>query len=345
MKLNILSHCVGRKRVLGAGKVLQNTLKGLTEIGVEISINEPISANEYNWIHDAPEGIIEAGLAARPVLVGPNTATMPTDLPRFRRLLHPSSIYLFPSSWPMKAWAAMGFNECRMESWAAGIDLHRFPPRKRSQSDPDRVLIYFKHRNMELLKRVTAMVQGRGCTYEIFQYGSYEEVEYQASLERAKGAIWIAGTESQGFALMEAMASGLPILVLDAGSLADNVHDPRDPLVPRFSSQFIASGATTAPYFDQRCGLKVGATDLDASMLNQFLDDVEAFDPASYVRSEFSLAQAARRLVGFAEQLPSADVRLSTRQSGVAKGLRYLDLVARIWAWKLAWHKLLKRIR
>ena len=92
MILNILSRSVGRLPVYGARKVLNNTVKGLIQRGVTISFNEPIAEHKWNWIHDAPEAIIEAGFVGKPVIVGPNTAVMPTDLPRFRKRLHPQSI-------------------------------------------------------------------------------------------------------------------------------------------------------------------------------------------------------------------------------------------------------------
>jgi hypothetical protein len=345
MRLNIVSRSVGRKRVFGAGKVLQNTLKGLANIGVEVRLNEPIADHQYNWIHDAPEGIIEAGFAGRPVLVGPNTATTPADLPRFRRQLNPSSIYLFPSDWPMKAWKAMGFDECRCRVWAAGIDLDCFPVRRRWRSDDDRVLIYFKHRADELLSKTEALVRECGWRYEIFRYGSYDETGYKAALARAKCGIWVGGTESQGFALMEALASGLPLLVLDAPSLADNVHEPCDPLVPRFPARFVASGAAAAPYFDPRCGLRIAAPELDRAVLERFFCDVERFAPASFVREGFSLEQSARRLTDLAEELPGMAARPATIGSTAAKLLRYFDLASRPWPWKLAGRRLLQRIR
>ncbi len=344
MKLNILSRSIGKRRVLGATKVLQNTLKGLQAIGVEITLNEPVGKHEYNWVHDAPEGIIEAGCVGRPVLAGPNTAIIPTDLPRFRRHLHPSSIYLFPSEWPMHAWVASGFDECRMQVWAAGIDLEHFPPRRRCGSDPDRVLVYFKHRDEALLSRVLAIIRELGIDHDVIRYGGYHEDEYRQVLDRAKCAIWIGSTESQGFALMEAMASGLPLLVLDAKSLNDNVHEPAV-LVPHFPKAFCATRATSAPYFDAHCGMKIDADDLTAELLGDFLDGIERFDPASFVRAAYTLEQGAWALVRLAEQLPVTAALGAAFHSFTAKGLRYLDLATRPWAWKLAGRKLLQRIR
>lgn len=345
MRLNIVSRSFGRTRVLGAGKVLQNTLKGLAAIGIETRSNEPIANHRYTWIHDAPEGIIEAGFVGRPVLVGPNTATTPGDLPRFRANLHPSSIFLFPSEWPMRAWAAVGFQECLSRVWGAGIDLSNFPSRQRRHTDSDRVLIYFKNRPDQLLSQVVKVVSETGCQYEIFRYGSYDEAGYRGAIDRAKCAVWVGGTESQGFALMEALASGLPLLVLDAPSLTANTHDPRDPLVPRFPERFVASGATAAPYFDTRCGIKIAASELNRELLVQFLKDVEHFSPADYVCNEFSLEQCARRLIDIAQELPAVQSGDSPFGASCAKALRYIDLVTRPWPWKLAMRRLEKKVR
>lgn len=345
MRLNIISRSYGRTRVLGAGKVLQNTLKGLAAIGVETRFNEPISSHRYTWIHDAPEGIIEAGFIGWPVLVGPNTAVTPGDLPRFRAKLHPSSIYLFPSDWPLKAWKASGFRECYSRVWAAGIDLSNFPARQRRHADTDRVLIYFKNRSDRLLSQVVKVVSETGYPYEIFRYGGYDEADYRRAIERAKCAVWVGGTESQGFALMEALASGLPLLVLDALSVTANTHNPRDPLVPKFPERFVASGATAAPYFDTRCGIKIAASELNRELLVRFLKDVELFSPAEYVRNEFSLEQCARRLIDLAQELPAIQSRNSPFGASCAMALRYIDLVTRPWPWKLARQRLKKKFR
>lgn len=344
MRLNILSRSVGRARVLGAGKVLKNTLKGIAALGVDVRLNEPVKNHRYNWIHDAPEGVIEAGFAGRPVLVGPNTAAIPSDLPKFRPPLHPDSIYLFPSEWPLRAWQATGFCECQCRTWAAGIDIESFRTATRPR-DGRRALIYFKHRTVELLDKVERMLRATDWDFEVLRYGSYSESEYQAALARARCAIWVGGTESQGFALMEALASGLPILVLGASSLADNVHDPHDPLVPRFSIPFLESGATTAPYFDSRCGWLIDESKLTGQLLDNFLREIDRFDPTAYVADGFTLEQSARRLVNLAQELPDIIPQQTGFGATGAMALRYLDLATRSWPWKLVGRRLMQRIR
>jgi len=267
MILNIISHSASRNNISGPGKVLMNTLKGLAENGVGVRLNEPVVEHRYNWIHDSPEGIIEAGFSGKPVLVGPNTAASPDDLPKLRYPLNPASIYLFPSEWPMKAWKVSEFRECRCRVWAAGIDLDIFNKEQIRWNDSNHALIYFKHRSSELLSKVQQLIRDQGWDYETIKYGSYSEDEYRLALSKARFGIWVGGTESQGFALMEAMASGLPLLVLDAATLSENNYSVNNIQVPRFKSQFIASGASTAPYFDARCGWLIKANELNSGLL------------------------------------------------------------------------------
>jgi hypothetical protein len=305
--LNILSRSIGRRPLYGARKVLHNTLKGLSELSVQVRFNEPIAEHRFNWIHDAPEAIIEAGFAGRPVIVGPNTAILPTDLPRFRACLHPQSVYLFPSEWPMKAWQNVGFTECQTKIWAAGIDTDEFKPKKRNSSDLNHVLVYFKSRSSELITLVCNLLRVCGYTFEIFSYGKYTESEYKAALIKAKCGIWIGGTESQGFALMEALASGLPLIVLDVKSLSENIIYPSSPLTPFFSSAFMASGATSAPYFDEICGVKVLSNELNEALLAQFMQNIETFSPDQYIANGYSLSSSAQKLIDLITQLPDCD--------------------------------------
>ena len=343
MILNIISHSIRRNNITGPGKVLINTLKGLAEIGVNVRFNEPVIEHRFNWIHDAPEGIIEAGFSGKPVLVGPNTAATPDDLPKFRYPLHPASIYLFPSEWPMKAWKATEFRECKCRVWAAGIDLHIFNKDHIHINDSNHALIYFKHRSIELLSKVQQLIRNQGWNYETIKYGSYSENEYRLALSKARFGIWVGGTESQGFALMEAMASGLPLLVLNAATLSENNYGIKNYQVARFRSQFIASGASTAPYFDARCGWIIDANELSGGLLKCFINELNAFDPASYVVEQFSLKQCARRLVDIAEELPLVQNNSKSMIQNISKTLHFVDLVTRWWPWKLAGQRIWKK--
>jgi hypothetical protein len=346
MNLNIISRTIRREHGFGAAKVGQNTLKGLEKIGVNISINGSISDYLHNWIHDSRDGVIEAGLSGKPVLIGPNVAVTPSDLPRFRKHLHASTVFLFPSAWPMRAWQAVGFKECELRVWSAGIESHPFNKRRRVAKDPNHLLIYFKHRDPKLLTRVINLVSTCGYTFDLYAYGHYKQKDYERDLLKAKCGIWIGGTESQGFALMEALASGLPLIVLDVNSLNENLIDPSSHLTTKFSPIFVASGATSAPYFDKKCGLKISATQLNEEILNDFLNNIDIFDPAAYINDKHSLEHSAHHLVTIAKSLPDSDTSSNTPfQSEISKILSYADLATRKWPWKLLARKLVNHSR
>ena len=132
MTLNIISTQINRTRITGPKKVLDNTLKGLDKIGVKYVFNQPISDYKYNWIHDDGRAIVEAGFVKKPVLVGPNTAVLPKDLPKLRFKLPKGSIYLHPSKWCVEVWKVLGFDEAKLDFWPAGIDLDEFENVSRS---------------------------------------------------------------------------------------------------------------------------------------------------------------------------------------------------------------------
>ena len=159
--INIISTQVNRKKITGPKKVLDNTCKGLDQIGVEYVFNQPINDYKYNWIHDDAKSIIEAGFIGKPVLVGPNTAVLPKDLPVLRKLLHPDSIYLCPSQWVIEMWKQSEFKECKMLAWPAGVDLDSFIFKKRTVYSPDKILIYFKQRNRNILNYVKNVVESK----------------------------------------------------------------------------------------------------------------------------------------------------------------------------------------
>ena len=61
----------------------------------------------------------------------------------------------------------------------------------------------------------------------LIEYGKYSEQDYINALNEAKFGIWLGCTESQGIGLQEALATDLPLIVLDATSLFENAIKPK----------------------------------------------------------------------------------------------------------------------
>lgn len=344
MSLNIITRSHNAALVYGSGKVLTNTLKGLEKLGKSYSINLPLNRGLPTWVHDSRVGLIEASLSDRPTIMGPNIAVVPSELPRFRGAFARESFYLFPSQWPLDAWTNDGFSECRMAVWAAGIDTDYFRRSITQKARTLRALVYLKNRPEKDLLKVTEILTKLGVDFVVLRYGSYTESAFKEILEGVSFAIWIAGTESQGFAMMEAMSADVPILVLDTPCLAQNFLDKNVPPT-MFSAEFLRIRATSAPCFDERCGVKLTTASLEQMDVERFVDRLYSFSPRAYIEERYTLKQCAQVLLNIAESLPSNGRQSTVYCSrGKATLLFVLDLLFRPSLWCFIVRKVLRNM-
>jgi len=340
MIINIISTQVNRDRVTGPKKVLDNTLKGLDSIGVDYVFNKPINEYEYNWIHDDQKAIIEAGFIGKSVLIGPNTAVLPNDLPLCRKKLSKGSIYIHPSKWSADVWNFLDYKEISLDYWPAGIALDEFQAVNRNNKS--KVLLYFKERDLELLNKSKQILENLDLEYILIHYGFYKEKEYKQALQECKFGIWIGRQESQGIGLQEALATDLPLIVLDAISLFDTVPtDSKNYFAYEFPKEIKHIKTSTAPYFDDRCGIKIeNIEDLEESI--QFmLKNIDNYNPREYIEENLTLEKSAKRLVSYFEKMDIKD-KESYNYQKISKVLFYISLVFQKWAWEWIWRKVSK---
>lgn len=335
--LNIISTQVNKTAITGPKKVLINTLKGLDHIGIEYVFNCPINEYKYNWIHDDQKAIIEAGFIKKPVVVGPNTAILPRDLPFFRFKLPKESVYLHPSRWTIDVWKHFGYREVELESWPVGIDLDTFQSIDRITKT--KVLLYFKQRDLKFLEETKIILKKLNLDYTELHYGSYKEEEYLNALKECRFGIWIGCSESQGIGLQEALATNLPLIVLDANSLFD--------AIPTNSKKYAGYGfpkslkkikTTTTPYFDSRCGLVIeNTTDLEKSVLHM-LKTINEYNPREYIEENLSLEKCTHMLLNFFKEA-SIQERKRYDYRIISKILYYFGLIFQRWAWEWIWRR------
>lgn len=340
MTLNIISRQFSKPRITGPKKVLVNACKGLDKIGVKYIFNKPISNHEYNWIHDDQRAIIEASLLRKPVLVGPNTAVLPKDLPILRPKLHKESIYLHPSDWCIDVWRYFGEFECEIKSWPVGIDDYEIKERDRGKIEKNRVLVYFKERNGELLNKTVEMLQRLEFEYTLIHYGYYKQDDYLEALQKCSFGIWIGRQESQGIALQEALTAGLPLIVLDATSIFDTVNEGKKGYFDyEFPQELKIIKSTSAPYFDERCGIKIEKIEELEGAIQKIVSQIDSFNPRGYILENLSLEASAKKLISFFESM-------ETKKSSnfvaypLSHPLFYADLLTKKWFYKWVWHKI-----
>tara|TARA_A100001015_G_C15030878_1_gene733168 strand:- start:2224 stop:3180 length:957 start_codon:yes stop_codon:yes gene_type:complete len=79
----------------------------------------------------------------------------------------------------------------------------------------DKCLVYFKKREKSDLKLVLNFLESMNVSYELFEYGKYNNKDLMKGAKKSRFGIYMSGVESQGFAVQELMACNLPLYVWD----------------------------------------------------------------------------------------------------------------------------------
>ena len=280
----------------GPNKVFYNLCKGLDRIGVPYSINKSPSRHTLNLVHSSVDGLIEVSLNRIPALVGPNLVVLPRDLPPYLKIGH--TIFLHPAQWCKDSWLFLGYDRNPIEIWPVGIDWEDFQVRR--DASVNKVLIYFKRRDPKLLQKAVDIVASFHMQPVVIEYGKYSEQDYKEALASCRFGIWIGTSESQGIAQQEALASGLPLIILDVSSFWDEYPYPSYPFPHKFSD----FKPSSAPYFSDQCGLIIESVAELPNALEFLLGHFDDYNPLDYIRTNHTLENAAARLLEIFSLLP-----------------------------------------
>lgn len=311
--LNIISNSFQYSQLGGPNKVIQNTLKGLDRIHQNYVVNDPVLNHRYNWIHDSVEGLIDVSIAKIPAIVGPNLVVLPKDLPHLPTDLN-HLLYLQPSHWCVEIWKILGFNRCPLISWPVGIDTDEFNIH-RTKKVTGNVMIYFKRRNPLLLNTAISLIKDNCLNPIVIEYGNYDEVTFKKILKESDFGIWIGISESQGIALQEALASNLPLIICDVNTLFES-SSKKD---YRFPKELKSFKPTSAPYFDETCGIKINDINHLNIAIKELIKDRAFFSPREYILKNLSLEKQAQELMSLFDLLIEPRVvQLSKKSSKIS---------------------------
>ena len=173
--------------------------------------------------------------------------------------------------------------------------VKEMPARRIEDSTLDCIL-YYKRRDTVLIQRIQDILNTMSISYKVFTYGSYNECLYQDALQQTKCIVWLGCHESQGFAFQEALARNIPILVYDVDSMFDEyqVYDHLRGTKDLF--------ATSASWWDDRCGEKIHTLEDLLPTLQHMLGNIQSYSPAAFVREHLSDKVCMERMLkGFIE--------------------------------------------
>lgn len=320
--LNIVSRSARTTQMGGQIKVFRNLVAGLERIGYPFVVNRRLDSCELLWVHDDQRALPKLHKLPLEIraIVGPNLYVMPRDVPKGVNLSR--AIYLHPAVWVTDQWKLHGFDRCPLRAWPVGIDTDLFTPQP--VTNRSSILLYHKQRDPEEFAQLRQMVSDLGLEHDVTIYGSYEQADYLQKLSRAKYVIWHGRHESQGIALQEAMAAGVPILVWDITKLKQFWHSAGR--CYQFTKEELEFPATAAPYFDSRCGIRVTETSQIPLAIRQMEELWLSLRPREYVEEHLSLAGQARALL-----------KMFETEWGPTMAASYPDRIGRPWRPPLTW--------
>ena len=157
-------------------------------------------------------------------------------------------------------------------------------------------LLYLKHRMQYINDQVIDILKSKQISFITFRYGSYNESQYLDALKCSKFLLSIDAHESQGFALGEAMSCDVPLLVLDATSLYDEIQNGKNAYEHHRPKKL---AATSVPYWSDQCGIKIeDIRDLPNS-LTKMLDTYTSFAPRDYILKTLAPKPCMQRILDY----------------------------------------------
>lgn len=159
-------------------------------------------------------------------------------------------------------------------------------------------IVYVKRRSHSLVKKALALLLQKGLQYKFFKYGSYKEEEYKTSLHRTKFMLVLDAHESQGFALEEAMSCNVPLLVMDATSMYDEMNeDNQSSTYKHLRPKKLV--ATSVPYWSDICGIKIQSVDDLSDAMDTMMNTYSQYEPRKYILETLSDSVCMKRMLDY----------------------------------------------
>ena len=175
------------------------------------------------------------------------------------------------------------------------VDTSKFKPAYPREEPLYDCIVYWKRRANTTLRTTLDYLDQCRLKYIVFTYGSYNEVAYLHALHHTKWVLAIDAHESQGFALEEAMSTDVPLLVLDATSMYDEIDNGR---VIYENKRPLKLSATSVPYWSEgETGLRITSLNELPSAIDTMIEMYASYRPRDYILRTLSDEVCMRRVL------------------------------------------------
>jgi glycosyltransferase involved in cell wall biosynthesis len=176
------------------------------------------------------------------------------------------------------------------------VDVEKFKPSGEEKTLD--CILYAKLRDQSLVNSIAEKLKARNLSFKIYSYTRYTEEEYLKDLRRSKFMVVCDRHESQGFALQEAMSCDVPLLVLDATTMYDEIVNGAAIYESCRPKKLLS---TCVPYFSDTCGIKINAMDEFDEALTRMCLNYRTFNPRDYILETLSPAVCMDRILTYFE--------------------------------------------
>lgn len=296
----------GKSKIGGQMMVALELMKGLDKLGI------PYRFNDYDYARKHPNELI--GLIGKPhllkekkfknpILFGAAVFSHPLDAPTLLQDYPNIKKILVPGNW-MKEMFTPYYGSI-VEAWPVGINTYKWNEsiKKTTQFD---FLIYDKIRwnydiyEQEIILPIQQKLSAMGLTYTTIVYGKYKPEELLEKVAISKAAIFLCEHETQGLAYQQILATNTPIMAFDQQDYW---------LDPQYYPDTIKYGpVSSAPYWDERCGLKFNNFVDFSHKISDFMDKLEhkQFNPEKYISENLTLEKCAQNYYNIYNQVVSS---------------------------------------
>ena len=296
----------GAAQPRGTMRAFLNLVDGLDRVGMAYRINDyrrlRRDRDQLACVFGKPHVLDKIPLHT-PILFGTSIYSHPNDnpgLPRERAIKR----VLVPSSWVQHMFEAVWPG--LVSVWPVGIDIERWAPGPTVAKDVD-VLVYDKivwereRYQSELIDPLYAELKRRGLRIETLRYGSYREEDLLALSRRSRAMVYLSRHETQGIAVQQMLAAGVPVFAWDEGGFWQD---------PKYYPREVKFGpVTSVPYWNDLCGVKFRSGAGITAEFDLFWRGVGSgsFCPRQMIVENLTLEKCASEYVALARRFGSGN--------------------------------------